>query len=342
MKYTFISLFLAIQIGCQNNPHGDVENHPVRNAHSMVYHSQDSLVYVFGGADERQVLGDLLVLKDRSWRKVIANTSPQPRTFASMCYDTKHDRVILFGGSKVLFGIEPDQENLLNDTWQYKDSEWQQISINSRPKARAEMAMAYDENRNVTVLFGGYTIEKGEYVKLGDTWELHDNEWHLMSKTGPTQRNGASMVYHPKDETVLLFGGSTVDRQYGNGKGETWQWDGKEWYRLQIEQPSGVYNTSMSYDMKLESIVRFGGWNGTSRIDETWMFDGITWKQVQMEDRPAPRNHSEMIYDEKRKEVVLFGGHDGQRVFSDLWLLKDGKWTELISSEPTERIDNGH
>lgn len=314
----------------------------VRNAHSMAYNAKDSRIYLFGGANEKEVLSELWVLDSINWQKVITDGEPQPRTFSSLIYDNKKDRLILFGGNKVLFGNKPDSQSLLNDTWEFKNNRWKKLNMNNSPSPRAEATMAYDERRETIVLFGGYHIQNEEYVKLGDTWEFRDDEWYPASVDGPSERHGVSMAYDADDGSVVLFGGSTIDKQYGEGTGETWKWDGKKWNKLEIEQPGGIFNASMVYDKDRKELFRFGGWNGKSRINETWFFRENKWSEREVDNGPAPRNHSSLVYDENQKRGVLFGGHDGKNVFGDTWEYADQKWRKISGSEPVERVNNGH
>jgi hypothetical protein len=314
----------------------------VRNAHSMAYHLSDSTVYLFGGADEKEVLSDLWFMDHTQWRKVDTKHQPESRTFAPLVYDRKNDRLVLFGGSKVLFGKAPDPLNLLNDTWQFKGGQWERIMTSMAPSPRAEADMTYDIHRETIVLFGGYIIQDGEYLKLKDTWEFYDNDWHLASTEGPSGRHGVSMAYNPKDSTVVLFGGSTSDRQYGESKGETWTWNGRAWKQLDIEQPPGVFNASMVFDKANGQFIRFGGWNGKSRINDTWSFRNDEWIKLDIGQSPIPRNHSDMVHDEKQNRIILFGGHDGQNVFGDTWEYGDGQWKIISDTKPLKRIQNGH
>jgi len=349
MKNTSILLFFIILLlGCVNNSskkkslakNGNTAF--VRNAHSMAYDFDKSLIYLFGGANEKEVLSDLWVLEGTHWRRVVTKDKPEPRTFASMIYDNKNSRLLLFGGSKVLFGKEPNSQNLLNDIWQFKNNQWKKLTTNNAPSPRAEAAMAYDENRETVILFGGYYIHNGEYIKLGDTWEFHHNDWHLVSKVGPSKRHGVSMTYNSEDNSIVLFGGSTTDKQYGKSKGETWKWNGEKWNKLDIKQPAGIFNASIAYDNENKEFIRFGGWNGNSRINETWSLRNNKWNKIETKNSPAPRNHSKMVYDVKNKRIVLFGGHDGENVFGDIWELKNLNWNRISESQVIKRIENSH
>lgn len=346
--YLILTLFFILLLSCVNDSNKkkslvEKDNGEfVRNAHSMAYHSKDSLVYLFGGANQKEVLSDLWVLDNNNWREIKKNDGPQPRTFAPLIYDGDNDRLILFGGNKVLFGKVPNSQNLLNDTWQFKNNHWKKLITNNAPTPRAEAIMVYDKRRKTIILFGGYNIQNGEYLKLKDTWEFYDNDWHLISTKGPSERHGVSMAYDSRDKSVVLFGGSTIDKQYGESKGETWKWNGKEWNKLEIEQPIGMFNASMDYHEEQGELIRFGGWNGKSRVNQTWSFRNNEWDNLDLDNVPTARNHSVMVYDEKKKRIILFGGHDGKKVFGDTWEYTNLKWKKISESKPIERINNGH
>ena len=314
----------------------------VRNAHVMAYNPKDAGVYLFGGANEREVLSDLWVLNGQRWKKIETESTPQPRTFAALTYDSENDRLVLFGGSKVLFGKGPDAQNLLNDTWQFKNDQWEKLITNNAPSPRAEAVMVYDKSRGAIVLFGGYKIQNGNYIKLQDTWEFHHNNWHLVATDGPSGRHGVSLAYHTADKSVILFGGSTIDKQYGKSKGETWKWNGKKWKKLEIDQPTGMFNATMVYDEEQGEFIRFGGWDGKSRVNQTWLFRDNKWDMLDIDNSPTARNHSAMVYDGKKKRTILFGGHDGEQVFGDIWEYTNREWRKISGSKPVKRINNGH
>ena len=332
MYYHFLLIILPLTCFAQVDP-------GLRNAHSMVYHEADGAVYLFGGATDREVKGDLWMLKKGEWSKLPA-TGPTPRTFTSLVYDDSNERLILFGGSKVLFGSGPNPENVLNDTWVFEKGDWREIATKNRPSARAEAAMCYDSRLDRVVMFGGYVIEGKSYLPVGDTWAFDGQDWEQISTIGPSKRNNASMVYHSVEDEVVLFGGSTGRNGYGENKGETWVLTDTSWNRYDFQQPPNIFNAAMAIDDK--GIVRFGGWNGKTRIAETWRMTKEGWSLVKTKRTPSARNHTSMAYDSKNGKVYLYGGHDGSNVFGDLWSFGNDKWKNISKSPPRKRISNGH
>jgi hypothetical protein len=339
MKLIFTFFLGLLNLSCfgQNRV-----NLGVRNAHAMTYNSKEHKIYLFGGADHEKVMNDLWYFEKNKWVQVVVNHKPISRTFSQLVYDSKNERLLLFGGNKVLFGDGLNSNTFLNDTWEFKKGEWKKIETDRSPQPRAESAMVYDEARNRVVLFGGYTFQDNEFKKLDDTWEFYDNDWHLNSNNGPSARNGASMIFDNNKNKCILFGGSTVDRLYGENKGETWEWNGEKWSQLKMSKSVGVFNASMTYNSYRKEIIRFGGWDGKSRVNGTWLFGANKWNKLDTENGPSSRNHSSMVYDKENKRTVLFGGHDGENVFGDTWEFKDYKWQEISEVNSLKRIENKH
>ena len=306
----------------------------VRNAHVLAYDARNSRVLLFGGADDRSVVGETWSWDGSRWRK-LATSGPLPRTFAAVAHDPTNQLVFVYGGNRALFGRGQPGDTLLSDFWRWDGVRWTQIASDG-PGARAEAALAYDSARRKLVLFGGYRGFGPQRVRLGDTWEWDGDRWRLVRESGPSPRNNAAMVYDPDRNVTVLFGGSD-----GTASGETWEWNGATWRRSDAPLVEPRYNPVMTYDRVSSRILRFGGWNGRERTSDTWAFDGRTWTLL-TEEGPRARNHSALAFDARRGRAVLFGGHDGPNVFGDTWEWTGNRWTLIDSVPARPRLENGH
>jgi hypothetical protein len=307
----------------------------VRNAHSMVYDSDQRAVILFGGADATHVCGDTWQWdgERRVWLLVTAD-GPEPRTFAAFAYDGRRHEAILFGGNRVLFGKKEDEsDTFLADTWRFRNKHWKRSEAVG-PPPRAEAAVAYDQNRGRIVLFGGYRRTAGVTQRLGDTWEWDGEHWIKVAVDGPTPRNGAAMTYDERRRRIVLFGGPGPSN-------ETWEWDGHRWTHLRTGNVPGRFNPVITYDIQRGAVVRFGGWTGKERVGDTWALGYSGWSLLDIAGPPA-RNHAAIAYDRRRRRAVLFGGHDGENVFGDTWEWDGATWTRAAFTAPEKRVDNGH
>lgn len=306
----------------------------VRNAHGAVYDSRTGSLVLFGGATAAEVRADVWRWHAGSWDPSPA-AGPGPRTFPAMAYDSVRDEVVLFGGSRVLFGDGSSPPAMLADTWILRAHRWI-AAPDGGPSPRAEAAIAHDPRRGRTVLFGGrFTDGDGRVSRLGDTWEWDGERWTRVSTLGPPARSGAAMAWHPGLDAVVLFGGS------GGPLGDTWSWDGRAWTPLPVPPAPGRFNTVMAWDPSARRLARFGGWDGKGRTSDTWELREDGWALVEA-GGPAARNHATLVTAPDRGSMLLLGGHDGEMVFGDLWERRNGRWTLLEATDPVRRVPNGH
>ncbi len=192
------------------------------------------------------------------------------------------------------------------------------------PSARAQPAMAYDEQRHETVLFGG---EVGG-AALGETWTRAGGTWSRRDPAAsPSARTGASMAYDAARGEMVLFGGY----QPGTGYlGDTWVWDGHRWtQRFPVTMPPPRGLASLAYDPARAVLVLFSGECAVGQVADTWTWDGVTWTKSLTSSGPAARHTAMLAYDPARQRMLLRGGSESWR-FNDTWSWDGTTWVELI------------
>lgn len=118
-------------------------------------------------------------------------------------YDKARDRVVRFGGWDT--GFLPQQDTQLFDP---DGKTWTTPSFSlALPLVRAGHGMAYDELRQLTIVFGGTTTAA---VEIGDTWAYPvAGEWaEQLSTISPSPRRLMIMAYHPRLRGVVVSHGS--------------------------------------------------------------------------------------------------------------------------------------
>jgi len=157
---------------------------------------------------------------------------------------------------------------------EYDGTQWFQTE-RVGPGARNRFAMAYDERRGVTVLFGGQRGSNDGNELLGDTWTWDGDTWRRGPATGPTPRPRTNhrMVYDRDREVVILFGGNADSA--GSGLDDTWEWDGSRWTRLSTTGPSPRMDVGLAYDARNRQVILYGGRYRTPRewvhLRDTWI-----------------------------------------------------------------------
>lgn len=335
-KILFLKLFFLTLLTSWGQSPG------VRNGHAMVYHVPLKSTVLFGGADAEKVNGDTWILRDFKWSK-LSIEGPSARTFGAMV--STDNGVLLFGGNTVLFGGDANPPIFLNDTWMFKGGGWIQQHSENSPPGRAEASIAFDPVRGVAILFGGYRLDSlSKPIRLSDTWEFDGKQWAKIEGKGPSRRSGASMIYNNKLKECILFGGNISALRDSSFNGPVWSWNGVEWKNLPTDNLNMLYNACIAHNSADGMTLRFGGWDGKVRLDQTSTFiaEQNQWKMIPMTGGPLPRNHATMVYDSEKNLFLLFGGHNGTHVFGDIWTFKGRRWEMHVNHIPIERIKNGH
>ena len=141
--------------------------------------------------------------------------APGARSFATMAYDARRDRVVMFGGAS-------STTTELGDGWELDTSDgcaaprWVPVPPGaSSPPPRREATLTYDDDRRVSVLHGGLVHLDGigsSTAVLGDTWEWDGTSWTervAPGATAPDPRRGHGAAYDPVSRRLVLVGGVT-------------------------------------------------------------------------------------------------------------------------------------
>ncbi len=245
---------------------------------------------------------------------------PEPRGAFALAYDRLHGQALYVAG----YGHEP-----LRDTWGWDGDRWTFLS-DGQITSRYSHVMAYDNERNTMVLFGG--------PLRTDTWERGPSgEWRQMATSGPSSRINSAMVYDSRRGVMVLFGG---DDSRGFNRGDTWEWNGSTWTQVSETGPAPRFSHAMAYDDRRGVTVLYGGYAGTRKSD-TWEWNGESWTLVN-EVGLGGRNHHGMVFDEARGVTLLSGGlDDAAQPRGDLWSWDGETWQLVAPSGPGDHFAHG-
>ncbi len=348
-----------------------------RGGCAIAYDTARARIVLFGGYysyddSGRHYLSDTWEWNGVDWVRAVTATSPPPRSFHAMAYDSTRERVVLFGGR--------GEAGALADTWEWDGSTWTERTATAGPSSRYGHAVAYDGARGRVVLFGGL----GDAGALDDMWEWDGSTWTKGSSGGsPPARFLHAMAYDTKRRCVLLFGGDGISGPLqdtwewngdvwrprntpvspparetpgmaydsergrmvlagGGGLADTWEWDGNAWHdRSATAIPPARVAPGLVYDAKRGRVVLFGGLGSTGPLADTWEWDGRAWVEKTPAESPPGRGYHAMAYDSGRGRVVLFGGWGSSGPLADTWEWNGIAWMDRTAAVgPTSRY--GH
>jgi hypothetical protein len=235
-----------------------------RLSFAMAYDRNRGRLVLFGGQDPSNAFsGETWEWDGQDWTQA-SDMGPQPRVRHAMAFDSSKNTVTLFGGD----GSVNSAVVRLNDTWEWDGHDWAQ-QADTGPAQRSAYSMAYDDNRQRLVLFGGFALSGQPF---GDTWEWDGTAWTQRSLYGPTGRSSASLVF--TGATCSLFGGDTG---FAVQK-DTWTWDGTHWTARQDIGPNARSQHAAVFDSVRQRVVLFGGSASVPGVVSPPTVFGDTWE----------------------------------------------------------------
>jgi hypothetical protein len=254
--------------------------------------------------------------------------NPPPCWGADLIYHPQLQQMLL-----VNCVSDPSKETLLT-IWGWNGMQWQKVTEGGPPR-RILGGAAYDEKRNVLVLYGGRPVELGKCSQ--ETWEWDGETWIQKDAQPPTACDHVKMVYDAASSESILFSGLDPSE---NPVNEIWSWNGEAWKLLSEDGPESRGHFAFVYDPNHEQTFLYGGYTSTV-TDEFWVWKDGTWQEI---DFPGPGtlSHFGMTYDTNANAFYIFGGATSRSTFSSLadkiWILTGGRWRELSpESFPSKR-----
>ena len=275
------------------------------------------------------------------WRALAASGPlPPARRDAVLAYDTRRERLLLFGGR--------DGERAFNDTWAFdlNTSTWTEIVPPAalRPTPRYSAVAGLDALRERLVLVAG-AGDGG--AALNEVWTLNlaADVWQQQPISGdaPAARFGAAGGIADYSNTLILSHGLNGDRSFN----DTWALD-LETFTWRNVTPAGALPAARGWHSAAPlggmQLALFGG--APLLQGDTWLLDlrNGSWREL-TGPGPSARGFAGMATLSDRGAVLLFGGQGAGNVeLNDVWLLDPSQngWRQVQpgNAGPTPR--QGH
>jgi hypothetical protein len=236
----------------------------------LAYDAAAKYVVLFGGCGTNS--NETWTYAGGVWNNVTTSVAPPSREAASLVYDPATQAVVLFGGY-VYFNLTAGAGYRANDTWEFQDGSWRNVTPALGPPVRDLFGMAPDSSDGYVVLFGGV----GCCPTLGDTWTFSGGAWHNVT-TGihPSPRASSAFSDDPAAGGSILFGGQGGglggSAAFGPLLNDTWRFSGGSWQNLTIgSNPPARASADLVYDPLDGYLVLFGGEARTTPLNDTWV-----------------------------------------------------------------------
>jgi hypothetical protein len=304
---------------------------PPRAHHELAYDASRQRTVLFGGQFSSALANDTWEWNGSNWVRQTTATSPSLRYLHAMAYDAVRRRVIVYGGYGRPSG--GGASGALGDTWEWNGTAWTELAPSTTPGVRTSHSLEWDPARQRLVLFSGIGAQN---AVQRDTWEWDGTTWSRTATTGPAERGEHAVAFDAARGRLVLFGGFENDGFYGEGRADTWEWDGTRWTeRPRAVKPPPRYGPSLAYDPVRQRIVLWGGLADTGLpSSDVWEWDGATWRETLAPPGPQARWYQATTWDGSRQRLVSFGGvpdTSGAMRFDDTWDWNGFDWQQRTS-----------
>jgi hypothetical protein len=255
------------------------------------------------------------------WVRLHPDHMPGRRGNAAIAYDPVAKKVILFGGLSDWLGSSFQHAN---DTWEWDGQDWTKLKPNTIPPARSSHMMAYDEKRQVVVMFGGEE-QTGTYM-LNDTWEWDGQDWkQIFPDNYPLGRRGGQMFYDHESGRIILLGGfyyAPPDKVFTH-LNDVWAWNGINWqYVTTLPGSLLITNPNVAYDSQHQQTTLYD-------YKQLMTWHGVQWDAIEAGSQPPNRFGTWLAADPASGKMLLFGGVDNNVQRDDTWVWNGNTWKEL-------------
>lgn len=146
-----------------------------------------------------------------AWSLLNPISSPIPRFNAAMVTDPATNKILLFGGASGA------TSKVLDDTWTWDGSQWEELTPQASPPPRQEATVAPFARIGKSILLGG--LDSSGRL-LNDAWQWDGATWSAIPSFGA---NCCSAAIDDGNEVVIFGGGSD------HATNQTQLWNGTSW-----------------------------------------------------------------------------------------------------------------
>jgi hypothetical protein len=319
---------------------------------ASVYDPVHARMVMFGGLSTSggsNQLWSLSTAAGLTWVPVTAEgTPPSPRWNAVSAYDSRRNRLLVYGGET--------SDSLAGDAWALELGDtlrWTRLDpVGAIPPGHGEAAGAFDPIADRLLVYGGYVPADQQDVRsTQELWQLDLGDtvtWRKLDAVAaqthdfPYWTPGTAAVFDPIRDRMYVLGGEFGDE-------DAWALDPTAdppaWNRLP-GLPLRRLKFSPVYDASRDCFLVYGGADSghdDCDVDVLSFSGGLSWSSLGTRPIPTGRENAVTIFDSRRDRMVVFSGEARYRPApNDTWAnsLPTGTWTRLATSgeSPSNRL----
>jgi hypothetical protein len=266
----------------------------------------------------------------------LPSSHPSPRIDYAMAYVPFLHAVVMHGGWSSPRWVP------MSEAWKWNGQNWSRWETSGAPTF-AHHAMAFDTKRNVLVVCGRETPNRGSY----QMWEYDGSKWLRKADIpiGASAQGDIKIAFDAPRNKMVLYAARA------KGTTETWEYDGKTWLQVKgAHRPVRCDDGALlQYDETQRKTVLVGedrtgkgllSWDGHEwgadggTGTQTWLWDGSDWTPVKGE-QPAKAAWGGIAFDGLHRQTVLLTTR------METWTLGQGGWSRIHPASSPIPAPNG-
>lgn len=208
----------------------------------------------------------------------------------------------------------------VDDSYEWDGTTWNKLTLVSPATRLFGAAMAFDQQRQVAIMFGGSPVVG---LPANETWTYGSLVWITLSDfTRPGPRSLFAFTTDPVSNTIWMYGGTDDFTTFS----DFWQYQNGQWQDMSVDStPVGCLTPTAAFDTDRSKLVMICADAGAG----TYEWDGTAWKNFTgLKTVPPFHRFASMTYDPTIKKTVLFGGFDGTRYLDQTWTWDGTTWAQ--------------
>jgi hypothetical protein len=276
----------------------------------------------------------------RDWQIVAEEEPPGRMHGAKLTYDAVREAVVMYTGRRADTDTQPGQ------VWMWKNSRWERICTEGTgPPPLYLPAFTWEPKFQQLVLVGGAQIypQTNFFGDVSDEIYTCDegNVWTKQTNYLQIGRVGASLLYQPEMDKLVLVGGRDANGQVksveiSDPDASNFDLDG-----IPMTFASAGAGQSATYDDDSKTILAL---ETELTPDDTliprdamWKYDGVQWTKFCDDCSGTPRSDASLVHFGGSVETYLIGGYVGRsQNTGGTWILDHERFVKVFD-EPSQR-----
>ncbi|HUS29022.1 MAG TPA: hypothetical protein VMZ53_10940 [Kofleriaceae bacterium] len=280
---------------------------------------------------------------ERAWTRVADGALPGRMHGARLTWDPQRDAIVMYTGYNATQNLAPGY------VYKWQANEWMRICEEGVGPPPLYLPGFTWEPSGQLVLVGGAQIVPGAGLFDNVSKDIYTCDttgvWTKQTNTLQRERAGASLIYDPQRDRLMLVGGRDRNGPIKNAEMSAPNAQDFTIHPAQMPFASAGAGQTAMYDADSKMIFALEGEttgdDDTPLHDAIWTYDGAAWTRFCNDCSGAPRADASIVHIHGTNETYVIAGFAGNsRDHAGTWVIDQNKLLRVFD-EPDARASVG-